>query len=69
MPQAAEPALACLAELEREAIQLAYFDGDTYAEVAEKLETPPGRVTRGMRDGLHQLGELAADGQDGTAPT
>lgn len=60
-PEAEQSALSELPDLEREAIHLAYYEGDTYTEVAEKLETPPQRVKQSIREGLQHLGELADD--------
>lgn len=44
-----------LTELQREAVNLAYYQGYTYAEVADVLEANPATVKTRMRDGLVRL--------------
>jgi RNA polymerase sigma-70 factor, ECF subfamily len=48
-------ALADLPKDERRAIELAYFDGRTYVEVAELLDIPEGTIKSRIRNGMRRM--------------
>jgi RNA polymerase sigma-70 factor (ECF subfamily) len=55
-------AVAALPTEQRRAIELAYFDGLTHREIAERLDAPLGTIKGRMRLGLRKLAEALADG-------
>jgi RNA polymerase sigma-70 factor, ECF subfamily len=54
-------AMGELPEEERRAIELAYFDGHTYREVAELLHQPEGTVKSRIRNGMRRMRAVLAD--------
>jgi len=59
--------LATLSEAERRAIELAYFGGHTYREVARILDQPEGTIKSRIRTGLMRLRTQLLDrGIDGS---
>jgi len=54
-----------LPDEQRRAIQLAYFDGRTYRQVAEQLGIPEGTAKSRLRLGLRRVAAaLEADGPE-----
>jgi RNA polymerase sigma-70 factor (ECF subfamily) len=51
----AKRAIACITELQREVVQLAYFDGLSQTEIAELLRVNVSTVKTRLRDGLIRL--------------
>lgn len=54
-------ALTSIPEEERRAIQLAYFGGHTYREVASMLDTPEGTIKSRIRVGLKRMRAVLND--------
>jgi RNA polymerase sigma-70 factor (ECF subfamily) len=56
-------ALDSLTEVQREALQLAYFGGYTHSEVARLLDLPLGTTKTRIRDGLIRMRDAIGVGQ------
>ena len=52
-----EKALSRLTELQRQAVELAYYGGYTHSEVSQMLGVPMGTVKTRLRDGMMRLRE------------
>ena len=60
--EAVRRALGSLSDAERQAIELAYFGGHTYREVAVLLAQPEGTIKSRIRSGLLRLRAALIDG-------
>lgn len=58
-------AVKFLSAAQREALELAYFEGLTYSEVAEKLGIPLGTAKTRLRDGMIRLRDLLSEERAG----
>ncbi|MGQ0433770.1 MAG: sigma-70 family RNA polymerase sigma factor [Microthrixaceae bacterium] len=58
-------AMGTLPLAERQALELAYFDGYTYREVAKILDTPEGTIKSRIRAGLKRLHTDLIDSETG----
>jgi RNA polymerase sigma-70 factor, ECF subfamily len=56
-------ALRSLTEVQREAVELAFFSGYTHTEVAAMLDLPVGTAKTRIRDGLIRLRDTMGVGQ------
>jgi RNA polymerase sigma-70 factor (ECF subfamily) len=54
-------AMGGLPDEERRAIELAYFDGHTYREVAQLLDQPEGTVKSRIRNGMRRMRAVLTD--------
>jgi RNA polymerase sigma-70 factor, ECF subfamily len=61
-------ALGALTQLQKEAIRLAYFDGQTHVETARILDIPTNTAKSRIHDGLVRLRSVLADEPEGFAP-
>jgi RNA polymerase sigma-70 factor (ECF subfamily) len=64
---AVRAALAALTDVQREAIELAYFGGLTQVEIAERTETPLGTVKSRMRLGLLAMRRSLVADEEGSS--
>ena len=55
--QRVREAMGPLTPIQREALLLAYFEGLTQTQIAQKLDLPLGTVKTRIRDGLRRLGD------------
>ena len=57
-----KPALHALSPEQREAIELAYYGGLSYSEIAGRLGQPPGVVKANIRSGMTKIREVLKPG-------
>lgn len=62
--RAVHSALATLPVEQRETVQLAYFEGNTHSEIAERLGVPVGTVKTRLRLAYGRLRESLASLKD-----
>jgi RNA polymerase sigma-70 factor, ECF subfamily len=63
--QTVRAALSTLSRCHPEALELAYFGGHSYSEVAQLLRIPPGTAKTRIRDGLTLTPGHAVEWEDG----
>jgi RNA polymerase sigma-70 factor, ECF subfamily len=59
--EAVRQALSTLPDAQRETIELAYFEGLTQVEIAERTQAPLGTIKSRVRLGLLQMRRLLED--------
>ena len=62
--RAVRAALAEIPEAQRQALELAYFDGLSQSEIAEKLATPLGTIKTRMQLGMRKMREKLRESLD-----
>ncbi len=60
VPMTMNSALANLPETQRKVLELAYLDGMTQTEIAERLAEPLGTIKARMRAGIQRLREIVS---------
>jgi RNA polymerase sigma-70 factor, ECF subfamily len=58
-----QQALDRLSAIQRQSVELAFFDGNTHAEIAAALELPLGTVKTRIRDGLLRLRQMLEEAE------